>query len=447
MQNILVIGAGLSSYYLIDYLAVNSQKYNWSLRVADTSLAAVQAKIQAYSWVEGLSLDILNPEVSNPIIAWADVVVSLVPAFLQPKIAEYCLRLRKHLLTASYLPAEIKAMEAEVKAHNLLFINELGLDPGIDHLSAKQMIDHLQQQGAAIKSFKSYTGALIAPESDNNPWHYKFTWNPRNVVLAGQGSPAKYLENQKYRYIPYNQLFKQIDHLHIEDGGDFEGYANRDSLGYRQVYGLDNVPTILRGTLRQKGYCEAWSVLVDLGLTDNSVVLENSEKMTYREFMEAFVHAQGKDLKTALARQVHLAVDSEALAKIEWLGLFENRVIGLLQATPAQILQQILEEKWRLGAEDCDMIVMQHQIVYELAGKNQMLIADLVVKGEDAQHTAIAKTVGLPLAIATKLLLTQQIHLSGVVIPVLPMLYQPILAELQTFGIVFKERILAEGAM
>jgi saccharopine dehydrogenase-like NADP-dependent oxidoreductase len=443
MQNILVIGAGLSSFYLIDYLAVNSQKYGWRMRVADTSLATVQAKIQDYPAVEGISLDILAVESAEKAIAWADVVVSLVPAFLQPKIAEYCLRLRKCMLTASYLPPEIKAMESEVKKHNLLFINELGLDPGIDHLSAKQMIDRLKKQGSQITAFKSYTGALIAPESDNNPWHYKFTWNPRNVVLAGQGSPAKYLANGKYRYIPYNQLFKQIEHLQIEGGGAFEGYANRDSLGYRQVYELENVPTILRGTLRQKGYCEAWSILVDLGLTDNSFMLENSENMTYREFIEAFIQKNEGDLKTGLAQQVHSLPDSEAIAKIEWLGLFENRKIGLPNATPAQILQQILEEKWRLDATDCDMIVMQHQIEYDLAGKKYRLISDLVVKGEDAQHTAIAKTVGLPLAIATKLILTNQINLSGVIIPVLPVLYEPILKELEEFGVVFQEKTIA----
>jgi saccharopine dehydrogenase-like NADP-dependent oxidoreductase len=443
MQNILVIGAGLSSFYLIDYLAVNSQKYGWKMRVADTSLANVQAKIKDYPAVEGISLDILNTESAEKAIAWADVVVSLVPAFLQPKIAEYCLRLRKFMLTASYLPPEIKAMEAEVKKYNLLFVNELGLDPGIDHLSAKQMIDHLKQQGSQIRAFKSYTGALIAPESDNNPWHYKFTWNPRNVVLAGQGSPAKYLENGKYRYIPYNQLFKQIEQLNIEGAGAFEGYANRDSLSYRQGYELEDVPTILRGTLRQKGYCEAWSILVDLGLTDNSFSLENSENMTYREFLEAFVQASHSDLKTNLARQVHLSPEAEAITKIEWLDLFEKQKIGLPNASPAQILQQILEEKWRLEANDCDMIVMQHQIEYDLDGKKYRLIADLVVKGEDAQHTAIAKTVGLPLAIATKLILTRQVKLTGVILPLMPVLYQPILKELEEFGVVFQEKTFA----
>lgn len=440
MNKILVIGAGLSSHYLIEYLAQNSLRFAWQLTVADTDENQVKEKIVPYPHVKGMVLDIQDHSRTTEVISEMDVVVSLVPAFLQVKVAEYCFELGKHLLTASYLPSEIKAMEAAVKAKNLIFFNELGLDPGIDHLSAMKMIDEVKAEGANITAFRSYCGALVAPQSDTNPWHYKFTWNPRNVVLAGQGGTAKFIENGKYRYIPYNQLFKQIETIEVKDLGKFEAYANRDSLGYRSAYGLDEVPTLLRGTLRYPTYCAAWDIFVQLGMADNQLVIENSAEMTYREWLESFVCQGEADFITRLERMIARKLTEDDLLKINYLGLLENKKIGLEKATSAHILQNLLAEKWQLLPQDQDMIVMQHQLEYEQAGKKYRLISEMSVIGEDAEHTAIAKTVGLPLAIATKLILNRDFDKSGVFIPTMPEIYLPILKELNDLGISFQER-------
>jgi saccharopine dehydrogenase-like NADP-dependent oxidoreductase len=440
MKKILVIGAGLSSHYLIEYLAQNSLLYNWGLTVADTDENQVKRKISSYPHVKSLALDIEDTLNTAQALKEFDVVVSLVPAFLQIKVAQYCLELGKHLLTASYLPAEIKAMESAVKAKKLVFFNELGLDPGIDHLSAMKMIDEVKAEGGIIKAFRSYCGALIAPQSNTNPWHYKFTWNPRNVVLAGQGGTAKFIENGKYRYIPYNQLFRQIETIEVEGLGKFEAYANRDSLGYRSAYGLDDVPTLLRGTLRYPTYCAAWDIFVQLGMTDSQLVIENSDEMTYREWFESFIYHSNEDIWTRLEKMLGRKINEDDLLKINYLGLLENKKIGLKNATSAQILQDLLAEKWQLSSQDKDMIVMQHQLEFEKSGKKYQWIAEMSVIGENSQLTAIAKTVGLPLAMATKLILNGDFNQFGVFIPTMSEVYLPILNELNEWGVSFNER-------
>jgi saccharopine dehydrogenase (NADP+, L-glutamate forming) len=321
-------------------------------------------------------------------------------------------------------------------------MNELGLDPGIDHLSAMKIIHHLQQQGATITSFKSYTGGLVAPEYDNNPWNYKFTWNPRNVVLAGQGV-AKYIVNNNYKYVPYHRLFTDIQTISVKGYGNFDGYPNRDSLSYRKVYGLENIPTMLRGTLRKEGFCEAWNVFVQLGITDDSYQLEHSQQMTYRQFIDAYLPANNslsveEKLKNVIGHDKKAIFD-----KIVWLGLLTDTPIPLQNASPAQILQHVLEQKWALGQADKDMIVMQHIFEYELKGKKHELYSSLVVKGDNIHSTAMAKTVGLPLAIGAKLYLEGKLDgLSGVHIPIMPMIYEPILEELASIGIIFQEQVI-----
>lgn len=441
MNRVLIIGAGLSSHYLIEYLAKVVQNFKGRLTVADVSLAHAQEKIKNYAHIKALELDIMKQNEAESAINEVDIVISLLPAMLQSIVAKICLKLEKHLLTASYLPDEIRQMHEEATSKNLIFLNEMGLDPGIDHLSAMQIIHRIKNQGGIITSFKSFAGALIAPESDNNPWGYKFTWNPRNVVLAGQGTPVKFLENEQFKYIPYQQIFHQIQAIEVENFGAFEGYANRDSLSYLKIYGIENTKTILRGTLRKKGFCEAWAILVALGLTENGFALENSKELTYKEFVEGFLFENSKKpLKERIALQLKIPENSEALQKIEWLGLFDKEKINLDKASPAQILQNLLEKKWKLEVQDKDMIVMQHQIDYELDKKQNTLISEMAVIGEDSQHTAIAKTVGLPLAIATKLILEDKIKARGVLLPTTAEFYEPVLKELEEFGIVFREK-------
>ncbi len=441
MKKILLLGAGRSSYSLIQYLLSNATKENWYIIVGDFTLAMAQEKVGNHSQGTAIQFDINNSELADNEISKADVVISLLPPNLHFKAAQSCLKFGKHLLTASYVSPEIKKLEDEVKAKGLLFLNEIGLDPGIDHLSAMQIIDRLKTENAKISAFRSYTGGLVAPEYDNNPWNYKFTWNPRNVVLAGQGT-AKYIINGQYKYVPYHRLFKHLEEITVDNYGVFEGYPNRDSLAYREVYGIANIPTLLRGTLRKKGYCQSWDAFVQLGMTDDSYVLENSENMTCREFTNSFLqYSQVYLVEEKLAHLFGINTDDALMKKIAWLGLFGHEKIALPRATPAAILQHILEKKWKLAEGDKDMIVMQHIFEYDSSiGEKRTLTSSLVVKGENEQDTAMAKTVGLPLGIATKLLLQGKINLSGVLMPVYPQIYNPILKELEEYGVKFWEK-------
>jgi saccharopine dehydrogenase-like NADP-dependent oxidoreductase len=338
---------------------------------------------------------------------------------------------------------DIRALHDDAVAAGVTLLMECGLDPGLDHMSAMRAIEHIRGRGGRITSFKSYCGGLLAPAAEgDNPWKYKFTWNPRNVVLAGQ-STAKYLENGHPRFIPYQQLFARTETLAVPGYGDFEGYANRDSLSYRAPYGLDEIPTILRGTLRRPGYCAAWHALVRLGLTDDSVNLDNPENMTWAALVAAYLpapHLPGLDLSTRLATYLGLEPESEEMGRLNWLGLFSDRPVGLAHATPAQLLERLLSEKWQLQPHDHDLIVMQHLFEFELDGVTRRLTSSLAVLGDDATHTGMAKTVGLPLGMAVRRLVRGEVAQRGVLIPVEASLYEPILDELAAdYGIRFSE--------
>jgi saccharopine dehydrogenase-like NADP-dependent oxidoreductase len=341
------------------------------------------------------------------------------------------------MITASYVSDEILALDEKAKEKGVLLLNEIGLDPGIDHLSAKKIIDDIHSKGGEINLFKSFCGGLVAPEYDDNPWNYKFTWNPRNVVLAGQGT-AQFIRNNLYKYIPYNTLFKRVDNIEVLNEGKFEAYANRDSLSYRESYNLNEIPTMLRGTLRRPGFSKAWDVFVQLGMTDDSFELSNVSTMTCREFINSFLEY---DIVQSVESKVqdYLSLDKEVMDKLIWLGLFENKKIGLDRGTPAQVLQHILESKWSLKADDKDMIVMQHLFEYTLGGKDHKLKSSLVLRGKDQTNTAMSMTVGLPVAIAAELILTDKINMSGVKIPIDKEIYLPVLEKLKEFGIDFVE--------
>jgi saccharopine dehydrogenase-like NADP-dependent oxidoreductase len=443
MKNILVIGAGRSSSSLIKYLLEHAVLENWLVTVGDVSLDLVKQKTANHPNARAITFDITNDHQREEEIKRADIVISMLPAFMHMNVATDCVRFKKHLATASYVSKEMAELNDEAKAAGIILMNEIGLDPGIDHASAMKVIDHIHEQGGELTSFKSYCGGLVAPESNDNPWGYKFSWNPRNVVLAGQGT-AQYIQNGEYKYIPYNRLFTQIETIEIAGSGVFDGYANRDSLSYRKLYNISNISTMLRGTLRMPGYCKAWNVFVKLGLTDDTYKIEASDKLTYRQFIEAYLPEGKLPAKEKLVQFMGAEMDAEILRKIEWLGVFEDRRIKLVNATPAQILQDLLEEKWKLQAHDKDMIVMQHLFEYVIPAQSttrkKTITSSLIVKGEDQTYTAMAKTVGLPLAITAKLILQGKINARGVVIPTTKEIYEPLLAELSTLGIVFEEK-------
>lgn len=440
MKNILLFGAGKSAFTLIKYLVEEAVENKWSLTIADLNTAPWKKWYNSEN-VELVDFNLENEALKNSLIEKADLVISMLPAFLHPQIAKSCLEYAKNLITPSYISAEMKAFDEEAKAKGLLFLNEMGLDPGIDHMSAMKLINNLKNRECTIEGFESFTGGLIAPESDNNPWHYKFTWNPKNVVLAGQGPAVKFLHNGKYKYIPYNKLFDRTEIVNIPGYGDFEGYANRDSLKYIDVYGLQGIKTMYRGTFRKPPFCKAWHVLVQIGATDDSYVMEDSENMTYREFINTFLKYREKDsVEMKLAYYLSKDVDGDEIKLLEWLGLFEQKKIGLKKATPAQILQHLLEQKWALDKGDKDMIVMWHLLNYVENGEAKRLESSMVVIGDDEYNTAMAKTVGYPIGIAAKNILNGTIKAKGVLLPIEAAIYEPVLKELEVLGIRFEEK-------
>ncbi|MEE9362574.1 MAG: saccharopine dehydrogenase C-terminal domain-containing protein [Cellulophaga sp.] len=441
LRKILVVGAGKSTSYLLDYFLEKAEKENLHLTIGDLNPDVLPDTIRNHASCTIIKLDVFNDKARKKAIQTVDIVVSMLPARFHIKVAEDSILFEKHLITASYVSDAIKALDKKAKEKGLIFINEVGLDPGIDHMSAMEVIDRIHDEGGKMLLFESFTGGLIAPESDSNLWNYKFTWNPRNVVIAGQGGVAKFIQEGTYKYIPYNKLFRRTEFLDIKGHGKFEGYANRDSLKYREIYGLNNILTLYRGTMRRVGFSKAWNMFVQIGATDDSYTVENSEGMLYRDFINLFLPYSPTD-SVELKLRYYLKIDQDDIMwhKLEELHLFSTeKKITLKNATPAQILQEILEQSWSLAEDDKDMIVMYHKFGYEINGEKKQIDANMVVLGEDRTYTAMAKTVGLPVAIATLLVLNNKITTLGVQIPIRKEIYKPILSELKNYGIIFKE--------
>ncbi len=442
MRNVLIIGAGRSASSLIRYLLSKSNEEKLHLTVADLSLNLAKAKTQNHPNATPLALDIFNADERRKAIENASIVISMLPAHLHIEIAKDCLEFKKHLVTASYISDAMQALNEEAIKNNLIFMNEIGLDPGIDHMSAMKVIDEIRSKGGKMLLFESFCGGLVAPESDNNLWNYKFTWAPRNVVLAGQGGAAKFIQEGTYKYIPYSALFRRTEFLEVEGYGKFEAYSNRDSLKYRSVYGLDDVLTLYRGTIRRVGFSRAWNMFVQLGMTDDSYVIEDSENMSYRQFINSFLPYHPTDSAEIKTRLI-LKIDQDDIMwdKLLELDLFNpNKKVNLPNATPAQILEKILTDSWALEPNDKDMIVMYHKFGYELNGEKKQIDSKMVCIGEDQTYTAMAKTVGLPVAIATLLILNEKITTPGVQLPIKKEVYEPILKELEEYGVIFNEQ-------
>ncbi|HPW99055.1 MAG TPA: saccharopine dehydrogenase C-terminal domain-containing protein [Flavobacterium sp.] len=441
MRNILIIGAGRSASSLIKYLLNKSQEENLQITIADLSLELAQKKTNNHPNAKAIALDINNIEQRQTEVQKADIVISMLPAHMHIEVAKDCVIFKKNMVTASYISDAMQSLDAEVKANGLIFMNEIGLDPGVDHMSAMKVIDEIRAKGGKMLLFESFCGGLVAPESDTNLWNYKFTWAPRNVVLAGQGGAAKFIQEGKYKYIPYQKLFRRTEFLHVEGYGRFEGYANRDSLKYRTVYGLDDVLTLYRGTIRRVGFSKAWNMFVQLGMTDDTYIIDDSEHISYRDFINLFLPYSPTDsveIKTRLA--LGIEQDDIMWDKLLELDLFNpNKIVGLKDATPAQILEHILNASWTLQPEDKDMIVMYHKFGYELNGKQEQIDSKMVCIGDDQTYTAMAKTVGLPVAIAALQILNGKIKTPGVQLPITKEVYEPILKELETFGVIFNE--------
>ena len=444
MRTILIIGAGRSASSLIQYLLEKSEKEQLHLIIGDLSLELAQKKTNNHPNATPIALDIFNAQQRQDAIQKATIVISMLPAHLHIEVAKDCVLFQKHMVTASYISEAMQALDAEAKAKGLIFMNEIGLDPGIDHMSAMKVIDEIIEKGGKMLLFESFCGGLVAPESDTNIWNYKFTWAPRNVVLAGQGGAAKFIQEGAYKYIPYCNLFRRTEFLEVEGYGRFEAYSNRDSLKYRSVYGLDDVLTLYRGTIRRVGFSKAWNMFVQLGMTDDSYIMEGSEAMTYRQFVNSFLPYHPTDSVELKMRHI-LKIDQDDIMwdKLVELDLFSRiKKVGLKNATPAQILEKILSDSWTLQPEDKDMIVMYHKFGYEWNGITSQIDSKMVCIGDDQMYTAMAKTVGLPVAMAALLILNGKIQTSGVQLPIQKEVYEPILKELESYGVVFNEQAM-----
>ncbi len=498
MKTILLFGAGKSATVLIDYLIAEAPAENWHLLLVDASLELALSKTGGSPYATALSFDIRESAERAAHISKADIVISLLPPHLHIEVARDCVRLKKNLLTASYMDPEIKKLETDIQEAGLFFLYEMGLDPGIDHMSAMQLINNIRAKGGEIHTFRSHCGGLVAPESDDNPWHYKISWNPRNIVLAGKAG-AHYRDNGQEVNIPYEQLFNNEQLVSIPGLGTLAWYANRDSLSYTTLYGLENTRTFVRTTLRHPDFLYGWNNIIELKLTDETPAYASDGK-TLRELFHEHLEKQGfgqwinrkiserleqtrallekltepDDVETAageagerpsssfmaadakgnlveydteavktdaaatLAHKMHEA--NLTLKQLFFLGLDDEQTLvnkGFCSA--ADILQLALEKKLVLHPDDRDMIVMLHEIGYSLKGKEKTIRSSLVVKGENNLRTAMAKTVGLPLGIAAKMVLSGVINMQGLHIPTSAGIYEPVLKELAGLGVCFEE--------
>lgn len=432
LKHILLFGAGKSATVLIDYLKKVADEKKWQVTVADSNLAAAAAKVGVHQWVHAVQLDIHDTLARQALVQRANVVISMMPPALHYLIAMDCIAFSRHLLTASYVDDKIRDMETMIRDKQVLFLCEMGLDPGIDHMSAMQLVHRIQSAGGVIHSFKSHCGGLVAPESDNNPWHYKISWSPRNVVLAGKAG-AVWREKAAVRAGGYEDIFADCRQVQVNGLGSLAYYPNRDSLGYIATYGLGSADTFIRTTLRHPDFCKGWKQVVALKLTDE-VEQYDTNGLTVPQFLQQHcsrhaVHFSMTDMNDALLK-----------TQFQFLGFDDDTlVLDRGNCTAADVMQFLLEKKLVLQEQDKDMIVMLHEIGYEINGQASMTRSCLVVKGEDQLHTAMAKTVGLPLGIAAVLLLEGNIQETGLHIPVIPAIYEPVLAVLASMGIAFTE--------
>lgn len=440
MSTILVIGSGRSAPSLIKYLG--RELPGDKIFIADKNPKLAEIYSAEFDNCQILKLDIEDDIARDNLVEQSDLVLSMVPVRFHMLVLNSCLKYKKNMITPSYESKAMLEKRDEIDDVGILVLNEMGLDPGIDHMSAMKIIDEIRSKGDELTAFESFTGGLMAPGYDENPWQYKFTWNPRNVVIAGQGGAVRFLHNGKHKYIPYTKVFRRTERIEIEGYGMFEGYANRDSLDYLDKYGLEGLSTIYRGTLRRPGFCRAWDLFVQLGITDDTYVVEDSESMTFRAFINSFLPFNPKDsVELKLMQYLKIDHDSGLMEKLQFLDLFSDRKIGLKRATPAKILEHILKQKWTMDPDDKDMIVMWHKFYYRNAdGKSFQKTSSLVALGEEAQHTAMANTVGLPMGIAAKLVISGKMKLKGLQLPVSSDIYEPVLKELKQFGITFNEQ-------
>ena len=422
MKKILILGAGKSATLLIEYLLTQASIHQWQVIVADQNMDIAAQKVHNHICGKAVALNVQQAAERMTYIQQSDVVISLLPPTLHYLIAKDCIEYSKHLLTASYVDENIKGLQKDIEHKGLLFLCEMGLDPGIDHMSAMQAIHKLQEKGATIHSFISHCGGLVAPESDDNPWHYKVSWNPRNVVMAGKAG-ASYKEDGVVKAIGYHELFNAKRTVEICDAGVWSWYPNRDSISYAKIYGLEKLSTFIRTTLRHTNFMYGWKALIHAGCTAENKIYDTSI-MSCNTFLDLYFKNENDVLLKELISSLYIKND---------------KFLNKRMCAAIDILQSIIEHQWTLQPNDKDMILMMHDIRYTLNNEHHQLKSCLIVKGKNCTHTAMAKTVGLPLAIAATLLLEGKLNINGLHIPITPAIYNPVLDILKEHRVLFKE--------
>ncbi len=435
MKKILVLGAGMVSKPLVQYL-LNQQDY--FVKVVSRTLSKAEKNIDGHKNGIAEALDVEDKAKLELLITEADLVVSLLPYVFHVEVARFCIKHQKNLVTTSYVSDEMRQLDQEAKDAGVILLNEIGLDPGIDHMSAKRIIDDIHKRGGKVVSFKSTTGALPAHEANTNPFGYKFSWSPRGVLLASR-NPSKWLENGKILSFPGEQLFENYVLQDVPNVGTFENYPNRNSLPYQDVYGIGEAQTVYRGTFRMVGWCETLKMIVDLGWLSEKAV-ENFKGQTYRDLSAHLINAKpDSNVIEATAKYLGLKLYSTAIKRLEWLGLFSQQQLSDTCKSPLDFLNQLTMQKMTIGANERDMIVMHHEFTADFPEKVESITSTLLQYGIPGGDTSIARTVAYPAAIAVKMILSGEINLTGVHIPVIPEIYNPVLDELAAMEIGFEE--------
>lgn len=435
MKKVLILGAGLVAKPLVRYLL---QQPDLQVKVASRTVGKAEKLIEGHPRGAAKELDLKNEGVLNEEVKWADLVISMVPYTFHPKVAEFCIAHKKHMVTTSYVSEAMKKLDVKAREAGIIILNELGLDPGIDHMEAMRVIDEVKKEGGEIQGFVSFCGGLPAPEANTNPFGYKFSWSPVGVLLAGKNS-AQYLKDGREIFIPSENL-ENYDFITIKGLGVFEGYPNRNSLPYISLYGIPEAKTMLRGTLRYVGWCETIKKMVQLG------VLNQEEKewigMSYREFLQQLIGSPNeKDLKQLLCDYLRIDPGQAIVRRLEWLGLLSEEPLPLPKGSALELVAARMIEKLQYAEGERDMIVLQHEFAAGYpSGEREKITSTLIDFGVPGGDSSMARTVGLPAAIGTKLILEGRIKERGVHIPVLSDIYKPILLELRDLGIAFKEK-------
>jgi saccharopine dehydrogenase-like NADP-dependent oxidoreductase len=431
-KNVLILGAGLVTKPGVDYLA----EHGFAVTVASRTVSKAEALIRGLNHGRAHEFLIDDKAALNELVAAHDLTVSLLPARFHVEVAEACLANGKPMVTTSYVKPQMRALDEKARQKGLLLLNELGLDPGIDHMSAMKIIDEVAERGGKVAGFKSYCGGLPAPQAKTTPWGYKFSWSPRGVVLAGT-NPARFLQDGEVIDIPGPELFGHHWPVEVQGAGVFEAYPNRDSLPYKDLYGLSDATTMLRGTLRYPGWCETWKKMVELGLLSLDK-RDDLERFTYRGLMASLAGGEPKNAEQAVCDYLSIALDSEPMRRWKWLGLFAEDKVPAVD-TVLDALSQRLRQKLQYGPKEQDMIVLHHVFDVDFGAEKKTLTSTLVAFGAEQGDSAMSRTVSLPAAIGTRLILEGKLTETGVRIPVEKEIYAPVLAELERMGIGLQE--------